>query len=225
MNKKILVSVFLFFFVFSSVMWAQVQITEKGDKASAIEHIVWASTGRDIPFDLGDLDVTVETTYESDPFLTFTVPANPKRDILFFELWAQFAVNWSAHDRREAVGYIIFRLISDAIPANVDVYMVWGVFGENTTNFAGDYPSSSPNGLKRYKNSTKICLRKNHYDWWFVEEDGEYLEEEDAVPYLNTLIDEGFEVEVWARVDVKGVNRIFPITINVEVTRLSKKAN
>ena len=83
MNKKLLVSLFICFFVFSLGM-----IAKEKAKAKTIEHLAWAQTGgkpENMYFLYPAHPYTTREEFNSGPLLTLNVPASPESKALFFK--------------------------------------------------------------------------------------------------------------------------------------------
>jgi hypothetical protein len=114
MNKKLLVSAFLFFFIFSSWMLAS-------EKTYIKEFLGFHySPGYDYEI---TPDHTLPSGFESVPFLTFYVPPSPKEsNAIFFDIFAQVIFKWSGLLDRIAHSKIVLNIISDVIPSDIWVY-------------------------------------------------------------------------------------------------------
>ncbi len=213
MNKKLLISVLLFFFVCSLVMLAD-------EKAQTIEHLVWADTLWEQCFYKEPSNHEELESFVSDPFLTFHVPASPKSDALFFEFWAQALYKWSGFETRRAKLELNFRIISGDIPDNIEVKIGSTVINVGETNVCGNYDIQG----RRSRRYTKLPMRRNSVDWWIVyyKNSGVYVPENITHEILNNLMDNGFDVEVYTVGEIQGVSRINLIPVEFHVTRLSK---
>lgn len=220
MNKKLLVSVLLCFFVLVLGMLAQEKKEEKG---KIIEHLVWADTGHQVAWELEITNPAVRTPFFQDSILTFHVPASPKSDILFIEGWSQAQVKWSDYEIRNTFVIVWFEFISDVIPDGI--WIGSGITNPTVyeTNNAHDYDLQyMTRRLRRYN---KVIMRRNSIDSWTVkyEETWEDVPEEDAVRIINNLIDNGFDVKVDIDGHTQGADYVSFWNIVFEVTRLSKK--
>lgn len=215
MNKKLFISVFLCFFVFSSGMVSG----EKDTKGKIIEHLVWVESNRnEAAYRFYPTDDTQLEDFRSGPVLIYHVPASPKSEALFFDILAQTNIRWSGHWERTANVRCESRLISDIIPDNITVCSTPTVF------WMGESNNSQSIGWNWERRTAKIRMRRNSVDWWQVyDESGEEIPAEDAIPIINGLIDNGFDVEVELSGSVKGIELIFILPVWIEVNRLVKE--
>lgn len=220
MNKKLLVSVLLFCFVFSSIMLAQ-----KGE-AKSIEHLLWILGGRSgIGYYFYPNDFTSRENFESDPLMTFHVPASKNYDALFFQTWATAQVVWEKDSpvyERAVRAFFYLRIISPLIPNNIDIFGGGSVIATAESKADGIYEKK---GLRdtRYR---KFILTRDNVDYWYVMDtvSGEYINDDGLIfPILNNLIDNGFDVEVFTEGFIQGARyfTLFPF-FSIEVTRLWK---
>jgi len=216
MNKKLLVSVLLCFFVFSLMI-----ASEK--KALIVEHLFWFDIGRDYSFKVTPEDYTAETFFKLDPFFIFHVPASPKCKAIFFELWAQVGIKWSNFSTRFAHPTVYLRCISDVIPDNIDVAWGYSVVGLSDTNNANNYTIK---WSCRYERNLKFTMRKdgNYMVGWLItyKDTGRLVEKDVYVPIVKELMNNGFDVEVWGQGWLHGAESMLYIPVIMEVTRLSK---
>jgi hypothetical protein len=186
MNKKLLVSAFLCFFVFSLGIAAKEEI-KKGTPLRLVTYVYhheWvAHYEPQNPYEL-------EEGVEFDPFYTFDVPGNKDREALFFDLRAPIIIYWSDHDSRNVGAIIWFELISDIIPGDIEVWFgKHDGFGE--TNWARN------SGLGHHVQTYKwIITRDSIESFLIIYKTGGRVPDEIAIPLLNDLIDHGFSCEI-----------------------------
>jgi hypothetical protein len=189
-----------------------------------IEYLAWATTGSSMPWELRPPDPTVQINFASPILLSFNVPPSPKSPAIYLELWAQYILNWTSNPFRTCTALIYFRIISPAIP-NIEFSQAYGVPPNiSETNYAGNqtYPT---NAMPRHKGYCKMALRRGFLEWWWIvdKNTGERPADDLALSYINSIIDNGFRVEVWAGGTIQGLSYIAPFAFQVEVTRLSNK--
>ncbi len=223
MNKKLLVSVLLCFFVFSSGMLAK----EKA-KAPTIEFLDRIAVYNPDPalwkLDIPD-DLFAITEFISDTVISLHVPASPGSDALFFELSAQFWYGWDTHLWRQAYGSIYQEIKSNIIPPGIDVYAATNVIDIGETNYA----ENETKVRERGRQSSKYMMKRDSNGDWFAgqfrvfdTESEEIVDDEIAIPIINSLIDNGFDIEIYTKGYVWGIDWIKLVFISIEVTRLSK---
>ena len=191
-----------------------------GDEAKSIEHLLWESTVRDWNgWEIDEADRYVLNFYELDPFMTFEVPASPKSDALFFEVDCKVYRQFNDSSTRHAHLRLMWRLTSEVIPENIEVWGGWGAFVFKDTNHSEDF---SP--LMSHNNSVKMVMRKDTLDWWVFQykDTGDFVPDEVAVPILNEIIKKGFSFEVWASLEAQGLIQFWLRPVTWHVTRLSK---
>ncbi len=217
MNKKLLVSVLLFFFVFSLGVIAQ----EK-EKAPTIEYLFWYHSGRGEYYNHTVLDDPGILRFRSEPLLTFNVPPSPKSDTIFFEIGSlSDVVWWSGYSPQRFWSSLYFEIFSEDIP---DFYATIGC------NLEGDAAVTHPErSVRPGKNNYKLILRRDSVlrefpDWWIVRyvSTGERVSNEIANSVLNDFIDNGYDVEVSVGGETEGVKEFELLSFYIEVTRLSK---
>lgn len=216
MNKKILVSVLLCFFIFSLGLLAK-------EKATILENLVWVETPRDQYILLSSpVDDTVLQQFKSDTFLAFDVPASPQSDAIFFEFFVQPIVWWTNYIKRFALSYINFRIINpNIIPDYVEVLGIKSVGIGRESNPNGIYETTST----RENTAWKLAMRRNSYGaCWYIRNKitKEEVPDNIAQNILNSLIDSGFNVEVYSDGSVQGVSDFILYPVCIQVTRLSK---
>jgi hypothetical protein len=219
MNKKLLISVLLCFFVFSLGAIAE---EKKATEAPTIELLFWYSMGRgEYPTIL--FDSPIIQRYESDSISTFHVPASPKSEAIFFEFGCQAIVYWwDGYIRQQFWSSPYMRMLSEVIPDDISVQYGTGLLKNH--DLTHDYSSHRTD-----KHSYKIILRRDGMLREFPElvdvryvSTGERVPDEIANSILNDLMDNGFDIEVFMKGEVEGVTKIWLIMFYIEVTRLSK---
>jgi hypothetical protein len=216
MKKRLLVSVFLSFFVCSSLMLAQ------GKKAKELEHLAWIESSRGEPvLDLSPSDDTKMQLFESDVFFNFHVIASPKSNAIFFEFWVPSMVQWTNYIKRVALAYIDFRIINpDVIPEGIEVLGVKAIVQEGESNPYGVYGTDSARSNIGWK---LAMLRDNRIDWSITNKmTKEEVTDDEAQNILNSLIDNGFDVEVYTHGKLQGVKNLYILGASIHVTRISK---
>jgi len=212
MNKKLLVSAFLFFFIFSSWMLAS-------EKTYIKEFLGFHySPGYDYEI---TPDHTLPSGFESVPFLTFYVPPSPKEsNAIFFDIFAQVIFKWSGLLDRIAHSKIVLNIISDVIPSDIWVYATNAVLSVWEKNLEGNYDTDFRRSWKR---NWRI-MERNNLDWFYVESKlGDEVSDERKTKIINDLIDNGFSVEINTEGTIQGVSILIFLTCQVEVTRINKK--
>lgn len=212
MNKKLLVSLFLCFFIFSIMIMAE----EKG-KAKIIEFIGWADTCWHFMYFKTFENPPIKTYFELEPFLSLNVPASPKSEAIFFDLWTQLVMWWSGYETRDVTLRILFKIVSDIIPDNIEVLNMYGLAVNETNN-------TNNTGRQSIRKYAKFVMRRDYLDWWKIKykDTGGYVPDELALSILGKLIDGGFDIEIWAEGDAQGANKIRLAPVTMEVTRLSR---
>lgn len=191
---------------------------------TAIEYLAMGSTGSTTPFQFRPPDPTVQTAFKSDILLSFDVPPYPKSPAIFLDIWAQYLITWTPNPVRRCAPLIYFKIVSPAIP-NIEFSQAYGVPPQSfETNYALDhsYPTNTANRNKGY---AKMPLRRGFLEWWWVVDTntGQRPPDDLVLSYIDTIIDSGFKVEVWAEGQVQGVSYIAPFAFQVIVTGLHKK--
>ena len=190
-----------------------------------IEFLAYASTGSTIPWDLQIGDPSAKSDFSSPILLSFDVPPSPKSKIIFFDVWGQYILCWSSNPVRYLSKLVYFKITSPAIP-NIEFSQAYGVpVSVAETNNAGDYsyPPNSPQA--RHKGYTKLPLIRGSLDWWWVVDKttNQRPPDDKVLSYINTIIDYGFRVEVWAGGTVQGLTYIAPFSFVIEVTGIIPK--
>ena len=192
--------------------------TEK-KRPQTIEHLLWADTpGKQVAFYRPVADVTVETSFTSDPIIAFHVPPSPKSEALFIETWAQSMLNWSDYEMRKAVGYVWYRLSSDSIPENIEVLSANVNMEIHETNASHNFDL----GKRRFIRYNKEIMRRDNQGWWIVrdKDTGEEILGDQAIFILNTLMDNGFDAEAWIEVTVQGAVYVMYAYVWFQVSRV-----
>ncbi len=213
MNKKLLVSIFLCFFVFSICIIAQ-------DHPSSIKHLVFAQTPPKAPgwvYYPNDDEVTEQLPEET--FLTFHVPSSPSSNKLFIETWSSTLVGWTTWNTRYISLAAKFRVSSDVIPRGIEVWVAIGLVRSSERN-AMNY---ADRGSNYYYRSAKWIMSRNSIGGWnFGYTDSEQpVPEELALSILNDLINKGFDLEVSTIGLVQGSDLIY-LYFSAEVTGITK---
>jgi hypothetical protein len=203
-------------------MLAQVKIANEKDKVTIVEHLFWYSSGNG-EFHKIVFDDPSHQSFESEPFLTFSVPPSPKSSVIFFELGIHTRVTqwWEGYFNRFFCGPRL-RIYSELLPNDIEI----------TTGINLEEVIYSPETLGggADKNNWKIILRKDGLlrefpDWWWVryKSTGEPVPNEMANSILNGIIDNGFNVEFYLAGEVWSVKGLMNYLFYIEVTRLSKQ--
>lgn len=203
---------FLFFFFFS--------VNLAGEESNHIEHLVWVTTNQEIVFEFTPGDTTALETFESDPFLTFSVPATKKKNkALLWDIQTQALYEWTSFETRAVGAWLYFRLISDVIPDDIAVYGWLTIIRLKQKNFAGNYDLRHSYHW-RYP---KTIMRRGHLDWWKVtyKDTGYNVPDEIAIPIFNNLINKGFDVEVNVDGHIQGAAWIGIIPVIFHITRIT----
>jgi hypothetical protein len=215
MKKKIFYCIVLLTIIFNFFGFS------KTTKPKNIKFLAWAqSSGSVEAFKYIPSDSTILEHYTSDTILTCTVPPAPKADALFFETWTQVMLGWSDYSKRFANGRLYIQLISEVIPDNISISYLQGIPTVRETNFANNYSIY----YNRERRNLKMILRRDNFDWWNII----YTDTEGPVPdnialdIINNIIDEGFDIHVWVKGDVQGLNFIYFLPIQIEVTCITK---
>ncbi len=191
MNKKLLISVLLFFFVFTLGALAN-------EKAKTIEFLVW----KELDFSnwiIFELNVAPEnfdekTYITTDPFMIVHIPPSPDSETLFFRLQYQGYFKKTYSVERGASVMLYGKVISDVIPPSIEVLIPSGLYYFEEQNVGGNY-DSGPSQIRR---EPKLILTRDSASWWkVVDESGGWVPDEEAIPILNSLIDSGFDIEFY----------------------------
>ena len=221
MNKKLLVSALLCFFICSLVTVA------KEEKINIIEFIGRNElVGPGVPGwpALWKLDPVSNpasiTEFVSDPIFLLHVPPSPKSDAIFLEWGAQYWFAWSNYEYWNAWAGIILNITSDVIPDDYEVKAPRSVLQFSQTN---NYSNETLWKFQRNAKSFKDMMKRNSVGQWRVFYKGTWVPDDVAVPIINSLLDNGFDVEVCASGGIQGVKWIRLVHISLEATRLVKK--
>ena len=123
--------------------------------------------------------------------------------------------------RRKIIAGVYFKIISPIILANIEIDTGYNLLGANYNESSdGLYERLSNRG----KRSTKFIMRRNNVDYWFFEykDSEEDVSEEIMISIINSLMDNGFDVEVYIKGETLGVRQFILAHLAVEVTRISK---
>lgn len=161
-----------------------------------------------------------QTNFESPTFMTLTFPPSPKASAAFFDLRATASYRWSTLLTRNGYCTVNFRVISDVIPSNIEVFSGMTLFLMRENNVSGNYDL----GDRRDNRAELLSLRRNSVDWWIIRDKTTYdpMPEQDAIALLNRLLDVGFTVEFYAVGHIQGATSFQVRTVAVQVTRVNK---
>jgi len=192
---------------------------EKG-KTKIIEFIGWADTCWDFMYFKEFEDPSIKTYFELEPFLSLNVPASPKSEAIFIDLWTQLVMWWSGYETRDVELVVLFKIISDVTPDNIEVLNMYGLAIAETNN-------TNNTGRQSIRKYFKFIMRRDHLDWWRIKykDTGGYVPDKVALSILDKVIDGGFDIEIWVEGHAQGANRIRLAPVTMQVTRLSKKIN
>ena len=123
------------------------------------------TTGYDLAFAVQGTDPTALSPFESEPFLTFSVPPSSNRHALFFEMWAYALFAWTDLPVRDIECRVRSRIMSDLIPEEIEVHTWMTVVRIAEQNPAGGYDTA----LRRAGRTWKLPLRRGQSDFWYVE--------------------------------------------------------
>ena len=212
MSRKVFSCGILIFLAFWTSLYA-------ADKPGIIEHLVVADTGR-IPTYLSIVDPDVLQPFVTSPFLTFQVPASPKSDTLFFAFWGGMRFKWSGGVNQIADCTMWLECVSSVIPSDVAVSIGFLVCREYLVGGAGGY---SPTPISRSQ-SGEFLMRRGQLDMWYVRSKttGAELPQDQAIPIISALIENGFAAEVHAEGKVQGVSLAYVFPAHFHVTRIAK---
>jgi len=138
-------------------------------------------------------------------------------------MWAHGMAIWTTEQilRRKIIAGVYFKIISPIILANIEIDTGYNLLGANYNESSdGLYERLSNRG----KRSTKFIMRRNNVDYWFFEykDSEEDVSEEIMISIINSLMDNGFDVEVYIKGETLGVRQFILAHLAVEVTRISK---
>jgi hypothetical protein len=190
---------------------------------AVIEYLAFASTGLSIPWALRP-DPTIQRNFESPILLSFDVPPSRKSPAVFLEISGQYQLSWTSNPIRIFMSAVYYKITSPSVP-NIEISQAFTIPPTvSETNYAGDH-SYPPNAVIRHKGYYKMRLTRDSLDmWWILDKNtGQRPPDDVALSYINSIIDNGFRVEVWAGGTIQGLSYIAPFAFQVEVTRLSNK--
>lgn len=229
MNKKAFIVGVSVFLLASSLAIAQVVEFDDRDrdrgreKELIYQHLNWAYTGYGEMILDTRLDSPDTYSFESSPFITFSVPPSPKAEALFFELWGQSHHYWHiGYFPQKFYAHAKMNIVSDLIPDGINVYLIntlTEIFGISHESLQRDRNKATGKFIMR-----RDSLLREYPDWWYVRyDDGTVVPGELAQSILNSLMDNGFDVELSVAGYAECVRRFFFYAFQVEVTRLVKK--
>ena len=215
MNKRLLISVFLCFFILTLGGFAQ----KKGEKVRTYEFLlradVWGGAWEEELTDWGN-----ETEIYTEIFHLGHVPPSPKTEMMFFEYVGSFWFEWTNLEFRRVVLAVYTVFSSDNIPDYEILGGAW-YLQKGETN----YSHNEPLGIERHPFSDRLPMWRDRVEWWWVVYKGteNRVPEEEALPIINEFMDNGFDVgyQIWVR--AKGVHLVGLQYLGLEVSRLSKK--
>ncbi len=216
MNKKLLISVLLCFFIFSMGSLAK----EEG-KAKTIEFLaredLWSLDGL-LYFEPSNIG---ERQGFNKVLLELQVPPSPKCDALFIFLDTKYGYAWGPVQSWNALGGIRISLTSPSVPEGILVRTWIAIVGKSETN--NTYDTGNDMSPRNFRFMLKRDCISDALGWLvYYEETGEPVPENEAIHIINDLIDNGFNAEFLGYVWVQGMEWIKLDYITVEVTRLSK---
>jgi len=218
MNKKLLVSLLLCFFVFSSGLFAE----KKEEEAKTVQFLLRKDlVGDPYIFELNDSSEWCSlNSFKSDLIPLGHVPASPKAEAIFFELWLQYWYDfyyWCTNKRTR--GGLSLEIINpDVIPAGVRVscpttyFILTDIFPEEKDEYGED----------RMTFSDKFCLFRDDVWFWYVTytSTGEPVPNEEAISIINELIRTGFDIQFQVYGEIQGACNMYLHWICMEVTRI-----
>ena len=194
------------------------------DKPASIEFLAFASSGgAGVCWEFRP-DPTLRSNFISPTLLTVEVPPSRESPAIYLEIWGQYLLSWTSHHLHFFNGLVGFKIVSPALP-HIEFSQGYGVPPVvQETNFSGNYTIPSPHGFIRYKGSFKIQFRRGNLQWWWIvdKNTGKRPSDDEALDYINKIIDNGFTVELWAWGTVEGLSYVAPFALQVEVTRIGK---
>lgn len=216
MNKKLLVSLFLCFFVFFSVVLAE------EEKIKTIEFLVRDTVFPHV-FEYIPNDVTAIESFNSGTLLELQVPPSPKSDAIFFYFNAQYYYEKSSHLNRMASSIIWYNIISDIIPDEYEVKQGMSLLSFSETNNSGDVSSGRSWRNHRYALKRNSACAQYCGELMVVYKGTmELIPEDIAIPIINALIDNGFSVEIFIEGKIQGLEYLNLLEAHMEISRLSK---
>jgi len=164
-----------------------------------------------------------EESIELGSLLTVHVPPMQKHDTIFFELAARCSYTWSGYELRKTKVGVNLQLINpDIIPEDMEIQhglgIPWDTVENNTMN----------KGTEHFWRSFKFAMKRNCDCGWKSDylavyyKTGDLVPEEVAIPIINALTDNGYDIEITISGTIQGVNKMSLGGANLEITRLSK---
>ncbi len=192
------------------------------EKPDMLEHIFWKMGGF---FNETTLSGPGPFGYESPLFMSIQVPPSPKSDEVFFEFGVQSSVQWMQGVTQSFWSGYRFVFKSSVIPANISV--------ENTTSLDGvNDPGLFRQGQSRTDKTTyRWTVVRDGFlkDYVFLPLSITYVDSGQLVPndlandILNSLLDNGFEVDITVVGVARGVQSFYLVSGWMDVTRSVKK--
>jgi len=217
MNKKLLVSLFLCLFIFSSGLFAE----KKEEEAKTIQFLLRKDLLDAYYYEVDWHTKLCEVNiFKSDPIYLGHVPASPKAEAIFFELWFQYWYDFefSCTKKRTTGGLSLEIINPDVIPAGLEV-LCGATYFTLTDMFPGDWQTD---GEDRMTFSDKYCLfRDNAWFWSVRDKDTKVpVSNEEAISIINKLIRKGFDIQFYVWGNVQGAYNMLLNWICMEVTRI-----
>lgn len=215
MNKKLLISVFLCFFILTLGIFAK----KKGEKVKTYEFLLRADVWGGV-WELEPIDLVNPTEVYTETYHLGHVPPSPKTEVMFYDYVGSFRFKWTNLKLRRVKLGVEIRFSSDNIP---DYEVMGGAMyiQKGETN----YSLNEPIGIERHDFSDRYPMWRDRLDpgWWVVYK-GTYnrVPEEEAIPIINKFMDNGFDIGYRIWVYVQGVRWVCFQYFGLEVTRLSK---
>jgi len=215
MNKKLLISVFLCLFFFTFL---------KATAQQNVELVAYFENGRsEWPWWEQSFDPYVWTPFDTGPLLIIHVPPSKKSEALVFESYMQGQFTEIANSNETFFNCNFeYNIISDEIPDHIEVLIRIGLGFhkspvEGTRNILDD-------GRKR--RACKVLMEHDKTGWWEVRDKNtnQRLPDDQAIPIINDLIDNGFEVEVSfiSIGEIKGITYIWFGASSIFISRINK---
>ena len=216
MNKRLLISVFLCFFILTLGGVAQ----KKGEKVRTYEFLLRADVwGGAWEKEIDEDDWENRTEEYTETYHLGHVPPSPKTEVIFYDYVGSFNFDWANFEIRKVQLYAEIVFSSDNIP-DYEILIGSMYCQESETNNTNNEPLLG----ERQPFSDRIPMWRNRLDYWWVGYKGteNTVPEEEAIPIINKFMDNGFDVgyRIWFR--AKGVRRVGLGYFGLEVTRLSK---
>ncbi|MFX0203158.1 MAG: hypothetical protein ACFFCW_44200, partial [Candidatus Hodarchaeota archaeon] len=193
------------------------------EKAPNIELILWEELDMS-NWKILDLKVPAEklnekTPITTEPFMVISVPPSPKGDALFFRPQLVGYFKKAISEYRQASCHLDMNIVSDLIPSNIEVLILIGLYQLNEHNLGGSYDLSR---IPVHR-EPKVMLKRNKVGWWnVVYKTGGRVPEQEAIPIINDLIENGFEVEIYYDGYIQGIEQVVLGPFWIEVTRVSE---